>query len=466
MNRRFTFFLILSLLVVAVLVPKSFAATVNVEKISAFKMADSVRVIIQLDHTVAYHSFSLDNPKRWVIDLKDTNVIEQKNLPDFAHVAWIKPMRAGSNQVGVQRVVFTFTEAVGAKIALLKPVKNLPWRLVIDLSADQARSKKNASVGVEKKSAQHLVSAQTQQGVQALIGKVAEREDDRHLRCVNVIIDPGHGGRDTGAIGLQGIREKDVVLSISNYLKSMLKKTPGVCVFMTRDSDYFVSLRGRLAIARKDNADLFVAIHADIFNDSRAQGASVFALSQRGATSESARWLAQSENTSELIGGTALTNKSEKLRSVLISLSQHATTNSSLELGSDVLENLNDVSHLHHARVEQAGFVVLKSPDIPSILVETGFLSNEKEERQLRQRAYQKKIALAIYRGIMEYMHAYPPPGTKILAWDREKSQAYQVKPGDTLSAIAEKFDTSIDNIMERNDLSSRQINIGQVLLV
>lgn len=442
----------------------SVAAKTEVNKISAYKIKDNqVRVVVSLDGAIEYHYFDLDNPNRIVIDLKNTNIINQKDLPEFKHIDWIKSFRVAPNQVGVQRMVFTLeaNQSISPKINVLKPVKNLPWRLVIDLELSPQKDVKendeqNKPKQKEKNNFYQLSTAK--------INKTADITGD--LRCVSVVIDPGHGGRDTGAIGLEGIREKDVVLSIGKYLRDMLKSTPGICAYMTRDSDYFISLRGRLAIARKDNADLFVAIHADAFHDPKAQGASVFALSQRGATSESARWLAQRENTSELIGGAELDDKSEKLKTVLLSLSQHATTNASLELGGDVLKDLDEISNLHHNKVEQAGFVVLKSPDIASILIETGFLSNPDEEQFLRQEGNQKKVAHAIYLGIMQYVHAHPPPGSEILAWDKEQSHVYLVKSGDNLSVIAEKFQTSIQQIMEKNKLKSQEIYVGQKLVV
>ena len=227
-------------------------------------------------------------------------------------------------------------------------------------------------------------------------------------RCLRVVIDPGHGGYDTGAISSSGLREKNVVLAISRDLYSLVKATPGYCAYMTRTNDSFVSLRGRLAIARKYGADIFIAIHADKFKDPGARGASVFAVSKRGATSEAARWLAQKENTSELLGGPEIDDASKPLKTVLLNLSQNATIGRSMDLGKTVLMQLNKVSHLHHVTVEQAGFIVLKSPDISSILVETGFLSNKQEEANLRQPAYQKKIANAIYRGILAYNARYP----------------------------------------------------------
>jgi N-acetylmuramoyl-L-alanine amidase len=221
-----------------------------------------------------------------------------------------------------------------------------------------------------------------------------------------VIIDPGHGGKDTGAIGRSGLREKDVVLSISKRIARKLKTIPNVRVIMTRNNDRYVSLRGRLTKARKYDADLFIAIHADGFYNNKVRGASVFALSQHGATSEAARWLAKHENYDELgdIEFNELPDNSAMLRSVLIDMAQTATIRDSLKLGNKVLSSLDDFSLLHKKHVEQAPFVVLKSPDIPSILVETGFITNPREERLLKSARYQNKLANAVYKGVKWYI--------------------------------------------------------------
>lgn len=232
-------------------------------------------------------------------------------------------------------------------------------------------------------------------------------------RDVIVVIDPGHGGKDPGATGYHGTHEKNVVLAISRDVQRDIDEQPGFKAVLTRTGDYFIPLRGRLAIARNNKADMFVAIHADASPDSSAQGVSVFALSERGATSEEARWLASRENQSELMGGVSLGDKSNMLKSVLINLSQTATVQSSLQIGEDLAQNIGHFAELHHGhRVEQAAFVVLKSPDIPSLLIETGFISNTYEESRLNSSMYQNRLAQAIAQGICEYFRAHPPRGT------------------------------------------------------
>src|SRR3989338_2716583 len=226
---------------------------------------------------------------------------------------------------------------------------------------------------------------------------------------VVIVIDPGHGGKDPGAVGAAGTHEKNVVLSISKALQALMNARPGFRAVLTRNTDRYISLRERLRIARKDHADMFIAIHADTWRNRHARGVSVFALSQRGATSEAARWLATRENASELMGGVDLQDKSHLLKSVLINLSQSATIRASLQIGDKVIQSARSITRLHHDRVEQAAFVVLKSPDIPSLLVETGFLSNPEEERRLRNPVFQCNIAKAMMQGICNYFVNYPP---------------------------------------------------------
>ena len=249
---------------------------------------------------------------------------------------------------------------------------------------------------------------------QELIGRARWDKHQSNVEAVKshlftVVIDAGHGGKDSGAVGKNGAKEKEVVLAIARKMAQKLEKIPGIRVMQTRKGDYYVPLRARLNMARRDDADLYIAVHADAFFNHQASGASVYALSQHGATSEASRWLAKQENYSELDGidFDQLTDRSRMLRSVLIDMSQTATIRDSLRLGNKVLDALDRVSRLHHRQVEQAPFVVLKSPDIPSILVETGFISNPQEEIQLVNPFYQDKIADAVCHGVKVYLKKY-----------------------------------------------------------
>jgi N-acetylmuramoyl-L-alanine amidase len=238
--------------------------------------------------------------------------------------------------------------------------------------------------------------------------------------------------------------------AISKKLRRLFNHEPGFKAYLTRTGDYYLSLRSRLRIARKYKADMFIAIHADAFHDNSARGASVFALSQRGATSEAARWLTVKENQSELMGGVDLSDKSHLLRSVLLSLSQNASVRISLHIGADIIRSLSRFAALHHRKVEQAAFVVLKSPDIPSLLVETGFISNPYEERRLISSAYQQRLALALESGIVKYFTSHPPRGTwlsSVKAKGKGSSRRYKVGRGDSLGKIAQLYGVSAHSI-------------------
>jgi N-acetylmuramoyl-L-alanine amidase len=293
-------------------------------------------------------------------------------------------------------------------------------------------------------------------------------------RDIIVVIDAGHGGEDPGASGSRGQREKDVVLQIARETQRQVNGMKGFRAELTRTGDYFIPLRGRTEIARKKGADLFVSIHADAAPSAAAFGASVFALSDRGATSETARWLADSENRSDLIGGAgnvSLDDKDRMLAGVLLDLSMTASLTSSLNVGQKVLSNIGRVTPLHKQRVEQAGFMVLKSPDIPSILVETGFISNANEASKLAASSHQQALARSISSGVRQFFQQNPPPGTYI-AWLRDSGKIAQgprdhrVNPGETLAMIAVRYQVTPATLRSANNLSSDELKVGQHLTI
>ena len=295
----------------------------------------------------------------------------------------------------------------------------------------------------------------------------------RTSKNVIVVIDAGHGGKDPGATGPRGTHEKHVVLQIAHLLQQSIDRYPGFKAVLTRRDDRYLTLRRRLVLARIYHGDMFIAIHADAFINSTAHGASVFALSQRGATSEAARWLAERENQSELMGGVDLADKDRLLRSVLIDLSQTATIGASLKIGSGMIANLRQIVPMHAKHVEQAAFVVLKSPDIPSLLVETGFISNPTEEQQLILRSHQQKLANAMARGIARYFHMHPPRGTWIARHPNNlqtlsppKLVKHVVRSGESLSGIAQQHNTTVQALIRNNHLVSDLIHPYQVLQV
>lgn len=402
---RFVFKPVCLLILLSITTSFAVAAPASVKKISATSLEHGVRTEVSLSQPVKYHYFFLTNPNRLVVDLDDTKPITVA-APSFASAPWISHLRVAVHSPETQRLVFELTTATKAQLELVHSAENSIWHLNIDLQQPATLDTSTAAPKIIPQNAPAPPSPPS-------ITKTADAHQAA-TRCINVVIDPGHGGSDPGATGLHGTKEKNVTLAISKDLYALINNTPGMCAYLTRDADYFVSLRGRLSVARKKSADIFVAIHADMFSNTTARGATVFALSQRGATSEAARWIAHNENIDDLLEVGQADNKDKDLQSILMDISQNETINRSLILGKNVLLNLDEVSKLHHVIVEQAGFVVLKSPDIPSILVETGFLSNAYEESQLTQSAYQQKIALAIYRGIVEYYKQYSPAGTKI----------------------------------------------------
>ncbi|MBT4163050.1 MAG: LysM peptidoglycan-binding domain-containing protein, partial [Gammaproteobacteria bacterium] len=343
------------------------------------------------------------------------------------------------------RVVLDLLGEVHPRSFVLKPIMQYGDRLVIDLY-DKDRPK----TPVVQKSEKSLTQ----------------------MRDVIVAIDAGHGGDDPGAIGPGKLYEKDVVFGIATNLRRMFEKESGFRAVLVREGDYFIALRQRTEIARKSQADVFLSIHADAFKTPKVSGASVYAISQKGATSETARWLAEKENRSDLIGGVgsvSLDDKDDLLAGVLLDLSMTASLSFSLEMGNEVLTRLGRVNKLHKKNVEQAAFAVLKSPDIPSLLIETGYISNPGEARKLGTRSHQKKLAKAIFNGVRSSMQSNPPAGS-YLAWvkqgNNQPAVTHVIERGDTLSEIASRYRVSFKRLKEINGLRSDTIRVGQKLKI
>jgi N-acetylmuramoyl-L-alanine amidase len=337
---------------------------------------DHTRVVFDLSAATNHKIFSLSNPQRIVIDMKDTRRSNALTV-NRDNTSLMHGIRTAKRDSGDLRVVLDLKNNVRPRSFLLKPDGKSGHRLVVDLHATSL-------------SPTPIVSSQQQR--------------QKQKKEIVIAIDPGHGGRDPGAIGKKGTREKDITLAVAKKMKSLIDREPGYKAVMTRDSDRYVILRNRVKKAREHQADLFLSIHADSFKSARVQGASVYALSLSGASSEAARWIAAKENASDLIGGISLDDKDDLIASVLLDLSQTATIQDSLELGSDVLKKLGKVSKLNNNKVQQAGFAVLKAPDMPSILIETAFLSNPTEEKKLRSSKHQQKLAEAVFAGIKTHM--------------------------------------------------------------
>jgi N-acetylmuramoyl-L-alanine amidase len=400
---------------------------------------DHTRLVFDASAPAKHQVFSLEGPDRLVIDFDGASLADGFDA-DTVSDKHLKGMRHALRPDGTLRVVLDLHRAVRPKTFLLKPNASYGHRLVVDLYPVEATR----------------------------TPRVAKTTKDyKRARDVVVAIDAGHGGEDPGAIGPRHkTKEKTITLSIAKRLKRLIDAQPGMRGELTRTGDYFISLRKRMDLARQHRADLFLSIHADAFRDKRVHGASVFVLSRRGASSEAARWLAAKENASDLVGGVSLDDKDDVLASVLLDLSQSATQHASLSAATQVYRQLGKVGKTHGKRVQQAGFMVLKSPDIPSMLVETGFISNPGEERNLRDPNHQERMAKAIMRGVTVYFQEAPPPGT-LLAEKQQKTLKHVIVRGDTLSEIADRYQVSLATLRRENQIrSDNHIRIGQVLVI
>jgi len=361
---------------------QSYAAVIK--DIRMWHAPDHTRIVLDMDQRSRFNVFTLENPGRVVVDLD--NALLNARIPGPGTIGqFINKIRLGSPRKNTTRLVFDLNKPVRYFIQLLKPSNNFQYRLVVDFY--------HHTFNPDEKS---TPPTPQQPGL--------PRDPNKKLL---VMIDPGHGGEDSGARGRRAY-EKTVVLQIAKRLLTLINAEPGMQAELTRKGDYYVNLRKRSALARQRRADIFVSVHADAFKDSRARGASVYALSLRGATSESAKILANKENLSDLAGGINLADKDDLLAEVLLDLSMSSTINESISFGREVLDELKKIGRVHSKRVEQAGFVVLKSPDVPSILVETAYITNPEEEKLLRSEKHQNRIAKAILNGIKRYVAKNP----------------------------------------------------------
>ncbi|MCK5886905.1 MAG: N-acetylmuramoyl-L-alanine amidase, partial [Alcanivorax sp.] len=350
-------------------------AQTNIDSVRLHRAPDHTRIVFDLPAPVDHKLDKLANPDRIVLDLLDASLGFDVNTLDYASSP-IANIRVGKHS-DKTRVVFDMKDGVRTRTNLLKPIEPHGWRLVVDLFDSELQSAAKTSPEPEKK-----------------------KEAPSEPRLMVVAIDAGHGGEDPGAIGRNKTREKDVVLRIARELKKAIDAEPGMRGVLTRDGDYYIPLRGRYEIARKARADLFISIHADAFKKRSVKGSSVFVLSPRGASSEFARLLADSENASDLVGGVTLRDKDDMLASVLLDLSQSATRQASNKVAADILGSLKRTGKIHKPHVGRANFMVLKSPDVPSVLVETAFISNPGEEKRLTEKEFQQRMARAITRGV------------------------------------------------------------------
>ena len=364
---------------------------------------DYTRITLEAAQPVAHKYFALSNPERLVIELEGVEAgaaLDALSGQLTAEDPYIGAIRVGMNRPGVMRLVLDLKIAVKPSVFQLPPLGQYGHRLVVDLYPVQAGPAQTADSAANP-------AAPPQPGV-AEQPRPAKPAVPQYARLITVAIDAGHGGEDPGALGASGSREKDITLALAKKLKQKIDAQENMRAVLIRDGDYFVPLAQRVTKARAVKADLFMSIHADAFIKPHARGSSVFALSENGATSVAARWLAKKENEADLVGGINIDVKDPFLKRTLIDLSQTATINDSLKLGRAVLKELGGVNTLHKAHVEQAGFAVLKAPDIPSILIETAFISNPEEEKRLNDPAYQDRLIDAIVVGVKDYFDKHP----------------------------------------------------------
>jgi N-acetylmuramoyl-L-alanine amidase len=416
----------------------------EIENLRIWAGPEYTRAVLDLSGKVDYKLFELDGPDRIVLDLQGSAIAASFHAPEASGL--LKNLRAGRQGKRDARVVFDLAAPARPKSFLLPPADKYGYRLVLDLYPEDA-------------------------------GAMAKAPPPKRVvdpspgapRDVVVAVDAGHGGDDPGATGASGTHEKTITLAVARELARQIDRAPGMKAVLTRDGDYFIPLEKRYRKAREAKADLFISIHADAFTNSDARGSSVWVLSPRGASSEAARWLADRENRADLVGGISLDDKDDTLAAVLLDLSQGATMGASNTVAERVLKALRKLGPTHRSYVERANFVVLRSPDVPSILVETAFITNPAEEARLKTGKHRERLAAAILDGVDDYFRNAPPPGSLFARQgNRDNAQAanYVVNRGDTLSAIAASHGVSMAQLRDANQLADERVRAGEVLRI
>jgi N-acetylmuramoyl-L-alanine amidase len=483
------------------------AQAATVKTLRVWRADDYTRIVLDLDAPVHYNLVLANNPTRIILDVAGTTMKASLTKLPLAKTP-IEIVRSSIVNDTDLRLVFDLKNKVSPKSFLLKKSNGNNDRLVIDLfdatstvSTNNRSANNSATANSEPANIEALMRNDTNSvATKPNVDAASPGPSTITGRQILIAVDAGHGGADSGALGPKGMREKDVTLAIAKELTRVINAQPGYSANLTRTGDYFVELQKRRDLARDMKADLFISVHADSFTDSSAYGASVFALSRKGATSEMARFLAQRENDSDLIGrvgGVSLEDKDPQLAGVLVDLSMTSTVNSSLQVGSNVLNAISAITPLHAKHVEQAGFVVLKSPDVPSILVETGFISNASESKKLASPDYREQMAQAIFKGVRQYFAQHPPanthavsanvtnekapavksssaqevlekPGKKKTVADNNPSgeRKHLVISGDTLTDIAAQYKVSAAKIRKANNMKNDVVKLGQTLKI
>jgi N-acetylmuramoyl-L-alanine amidase len=486
------------------LLAPGFANAVQLQDLKLLAMDGQTQAELSLSEKSSYKVFTLSNPERLVLDLPATAASSSFKLPGANGV--ISRVRTGQPTPGTLRVVFDLSESVQSKsriegsgsttrlvIELISPnakpqqtvvasTKTAPIKVTDSKVADikaamkdvltlepkvevkpaviETKEIQQADIKIENKSTSRLPATKT---VQSVLG-------NSH-RDLIIAIDAGHGGKDPGASGPSGIKEKNITLATARELAKQINAEPGMKAFLVRDDDSFVVLQDRYMRARKAQADLFISIHADAALNGSANGSSVFVLSLKGASSQAARWLADKENAADLVGGVSLDAKDKNLAAVLLDLSQSATMRVSEDVADEVLGSLKDLGKAHKPNVEHANFVVLRSPDVPSMLIETGFITNPNEEKKLSDPAHRERLASAVVSGVREYFSEQSPPGTWFAAQqerndDNTRGLQYVVSRGETLSQIATRHGVPMGTILLANNKRNDDVRVGERLII
>lgn len=482
------------------------AAPVQVKGARIVELADRTQVLFDLSAPVKYSSFTLDNPPRLVVDLSGARL--DASLQDLTlRSSDVRSVRTGIRAGADLRIVVDMAAGALSKTYLVTPDGSNRYRLVVDVYRGDIADPRLLQASIANQPISLMSLGQPTAPRLKVVSVPKE---------IVIAIDPGHGGKDPGAIGSRGTMEKEVVLSMAKRLQALVNKEPGMRAILTRDDDTYLRLRERIEIARKHQADLFVSLHADAFTDPKAHGSSVFILSTKGASSEAARWLANTENAADLIGGVRLDNEDNFVNTVLFDIYQDATLESSMHLAGKVLDQMRKVGDVHKKQVERAGFAVLKSPDIPSILVETAFITNPAEETKLRNARHQQQLAQAIMDGIRTYFRQRPLPQQQIMVADasapvqsapvqsapvqptpaisapvqpkpaqltpvqlaplqltstptlRREEQVHVIRRGESLAEIARRYRISLSELRSLNGLSNNQLRmpVGTALTI
>ena len=457
------------------------AQSANVNGVRVWRAPDHTRIVLDLDAPVQHSLTLAGNPDRIILDVPNSKLLGDLAKLSLADTP-VMVIRSYVHNKTDLRLVLDLKTKVAPNSFALKAHGGMHDRLVIDLY-DEVTPTNSATIAIPAPSSapsnkpaptNNPASGQPKPIASAPAPAKTASADPSGKRFIVIAVDAGHGGEDPGALGPNRLREKEVTLAIAKELVAAINAQPGFTGKLTRSGDYFIPLKKRRDLARNMKADLFVSIHADAFTKASARGASVFALSQNGATSETARFLAQRENESDLIGGVgdiSLGDKDQVLAGVLVDLSMTATLNSSLQVGHHVLNSMGSIAHLHKRHVEQAGFMVLKSPDVPSILVETGFISNPEEARKLATTAYRKQMAQSVFNGIKQHFYQHPPAGTYVAAQLESGAlknfeRQHTVARGDSLSAIAARYGVSMQSLKLHNNLRTNTVKLGQTLKI